>query len=57
MPRCWTPAPVRALFGLTPDESLLGWVNIGTAAPLGRKKLTAGNPVPAIDDLVVRLDA
>jgi nitroreductase len=30
--------PVRDLFGLGPDESLLGWVNIGTPAPLGRKK-------------------
>jgi nitroreductase len=48
--------PVRALFGLTHDEALLGWVNIGTAAPLGRKKLTAANPV-RVDDLVVRLDA
>ncbi len=32
-----TPA-VRGLFELAPTESLLGWVNIGTPAPLGRKK-------------------
>lgn len=31
-------APVRGLVGLTADESLLGWVNVGTPAPLGRKK-------------------
>jgi nitroreductase len=31
-------APVRALFDLAPTESLLGWVNIGAPAPLGRKK-------------------
>ena len=31
-------APVRALFELGRDESLLGWVNVGTPAPLGRKK-------------------
>jgi nitroreductase len=49
-------APLRALFELTPDESLLGWVNIGTAAPLGRKKMATGGQVRAIDDLVVRLD-
>jgi len=32
--------PVRELFGLTGDESLLGWVNVGTPAPLGRKKVS-----------------
>jgi len=40
--------PVRTLFGLGPDESLLGWVNIGPPAPLGRKGLRAtddGEPV------------
>jgi nitroreductase len=30
--------PVRALFDLQPDELLLGWINIGTPAPLGRKR-------------------
>jgi len=49
--------PVRELFGLTGHESLLGWVNVGTPAPLGRRK--AGPPT-AEDPLagrVLRLDA
>ena len=29
--------PVRKLFDVGPDESLMGWVNLGTPAPLGRK--------------------
>ncbi len=29
--------PVRQLFDVGPDESLMGWVNLGTPAPLGRK--------------------
>jgi len=33
--------PVRALFGAGPDETLLGWVNLGTPGPIGRKKLSA----------------
>ena len=47
-------APVRALFDLGPDESLLGWVNIGTPAPRGRKRRT-----DASEDLgrVLRIDA
>jgi len=49
--------PMRALFGLHEDESLLGWVNVGTAAPLSRKKSTAR---PACDPLagrILRVDA
>ena len=38
--------PVRRLVGLSPDESLLGWVNVGSPAPLGRKKLTPGHADP-----------
>jgi len=48
--------PVRALFELSEHETLLGWVNVGTAAPLGRKKSGA---VPVADPLagrVLRLD-
>jgi len=50
-------SPVRALFGLTEHESLLGWVNVGTPAPLSRKK--ARPPVAAhpLDGRVLRLDA
>jgi nitroreductase len=44
--------PVRALFGLSEHESLLGWVNVGTPAPLGRKKSGA---VPMDDRLVGRV--
>ncbi len=29
--------PVRTLFGLADDERLLGWVNLGSPAPPGRK--------------------
>jgi len=45
---------VRGLFGLGPDESLLGWVNLGTAAPLGRKKRGVDHADP-LDGLVVTL--
>jgi nitroreductase len=48
-------APVRELFGCTPDEQLLGWVNLGTPAPLGRKALVAGARVD-LTDRVLRLD-
>jgi nitroreductase len=34
--------PVRALFGLTRHEQLLGWVNLGTPAPSERKLQKAG---------------
>jgi len=47
--------PVRDLFGCTPDETLLGWVNIGTPAPLGRKGLVHGSGVD-LDGRVLRLD-
>src|SRR5664280_858818 len=47
-------APVRSLFGAGPDESLLGWINLGSPAPLGRRKLSdlADPPEPQ----VVRID-
>ena len=50
-------APVRALFGCTPDETLLGWVNIGPPAPLGRKGLVGR--AAAVDPAarVLRLDS
>ena len=47
---------VRQLFHCTPDEQLLGWVNIGTPAPLGRKGLVAGARVD-LTGRVLRLDA
>ena len=37
------------------DESLLGWVNLGTPAPLGRKGLVAGSRVD-VGDRVLRID-
>jgi nitroreductase len=40
--------PVRKLFEVGPDESLMGWVNIGTPAPLGRKASTAGAGEPRV---------
>jgi nitroreductase len=48
--------PMRRLVGLTADESLLGWVNIGTPAPLGRKKRGAEHGDPLAGH-VVTLDA
>jgi|SRR5580693_7143218 nitroreductase len=36
--------PVRALFGLTDEERLLGWVNLGSPAPPGRKRRTDEEP-------------
>lgn len=47
--------PVRALFGLEDRESMLGWVNLGTPAPLTRKKLTS-TPGAGRDDRVLRID-
>ena len=47
-------APVRELFGLGPNESLLGWVNLGTPAPLGRKKRGVDHADP-LAGLVVTL--
>ena len=49
-------AAVRRLVGLTADESLLGWVNVGTPAPLGRKKRGADHADP-LAGRVVTLDA
>jgi nitroreductase len=34
--------PVRTLFSLSPSEQLLGWVNIGSPAPPGRRKNETG---------------
>jgi len=48
-------APARALFDCRPDESLLGWVNIGTPAPLGRKKRTVDDEDP-LAGRVLRVD-
>jgi nitroreductase len=49
--------PVRRLFGLGDDESLLGWVNVGSAAPLGRKKSKPTTDDDPLDGRVLRLDA
>ncbi len=49
--------PVRALFGCTTDESLLGWVNLGTPAPLGRKGLVGRGGDVNLDTRVRHLDA
>jgi len=47
---------VRALFRCTPDEQLLGWVNLGTPAPLGRKGLVAGSRVD-LEGRVLQIDS
>jgi nitroreductase len=47
--------PVRSLFGCTAEETLLGWVNLGTPAPLGRKALVAGDRASALEGRVLRL--
>ena len=44
--------PVRALFGLGQAEQLLGWVNIGSPAPVGRRKNGTG-PVDLRDLVTV----
>lgn len=49
--------PVRELFALTVDESLLGWVNIGTPAPLGRKKATRPRARERAAGRILRIDA
>ena len=49
--------PMRALFGLNEHESLLGWVNVGTASPLGRKKSGARPTGHPLVGRVLRLDA
>ena len=50
-------APVRSLFGLGAHESLLGWVNVGTPAPLGRKKVTPSTGGDPLAGRVLRLDS
>jgi nitroreductase len=45
--------PVRQLFGVGPDESLMGWVNLGTPARLGRKASVARDDTPR----VLRIDS
>jgi nitroreductase len=47
--------PVRRLVGLTADETLLGWVNVGSPAPLGRKKRGVDHADP-LAGRVVTLD-
>lgn len=47
---------VRALFVCSPDEQLLGWVNLGTPATLGRKELVAGNAID-LKARVLHIDA
>jgi hypothetical protein len=46
---------VRSLLACSDDEVLLGWVNLGTPAPLGRKGLVAGSRVD-VGDRVLRID-
>jgi nitroreductase len=41
-------APVRALFEIGPDESLLGWVNLGSPGPLGRKAGVGPDDAPRV---------
>ncbi len=48
--------PVRELFGCTADESLLGWINLGRPAPLGRKSTSGRGRNVDLDDRVLRLD-
>ena len=49
--------PVRALFGLGEHESLLGWVNLGTPAPLTRKKLSGVSGAGTPGDRVLHIDS
>jgi nitroreductase len=37
--------PVRALFRLTDEERLLGWINLGPPAPPGRRRRSEEEPV------------
>ena len=48
--------PVRRLFGCTADESLLGWINVGRPAPLGRKGVAGRGGGVDLDARVLRLD-
>ena len=47
--------PVRAFFGLTEHEQLLGWVNLGTPGPPGRK--TRATERAGLSELVTVIDA
>ena len=47
--------PVRQLFDVGPDETLLGWVNIGTPAPFGARGRR--RPGRTVAGRVLRLDA
>jgi nitroreductase len=46
--RVLATAPVRELFDVGPDESLMGWVNLGTPAPLGRKARASIGDAPRV---------
>jgi nitroreductase len=46
--------PVRALFGLTEHERLLGWINLGTVAEGARKRTTER---PDLSEVVTVIDA
>jgi nitroreductase len=46
--------PVRAFFGITEHEQLLGWVNLGTPGPLGRKSRTTERA--GLSELVTVID-
>jgi len=48
--------PVRALFDLTEDERLLGWVNIGSAGEPSRKKSGSEQPPVGLTGLVSVVD-
>lgn len=46
--------PIRRLFGMTPGERLLGWVNLGTATASdksARPEATAARPAPTVTTL------
>ena len=49
-------APVRALFGLSDHEQLLGWVNLGTPGELGRKK-ESDSTASVLEGLVTMVDS
>jgi nitroreductase len=48
-------APVRELFGATADEQLLGWVNLGTPAPIN-PRMADRSERPTVAALVQVLD-
>jgi nitroreductase len=47
--------PVRTLFGLTPHERLLGWVNLGTAED-DRRRTRRDTPPADLSTLVTVID-